>query len=655
MRYSSNLNLPTETPKRLLSALKRNFLLRINRVSLRARLLLAFFTLIVTSASATVVIGDLVFGKTTFYLAASKMKLGLRLTELALRSKIEIYDIIAAYYAGKAARVTESVDLCTFVLSNEKSVDISMVYDQSNLYVARPTPRKFGTTAVPASSKRKKTCNTVREDSVQLAGSSLADLFQFVLSEKRSYSGFIESDERTSAFVRSEMHPTKGLLLVSAAPIAKRGAYMVASYIDSQSNLISPSLTLPLIDQREHIVASLFLKNRRVATLMGNYKSQLPLDDEVTKKVLEQGHSYLGVTDASGSPSYAAYKPIRDFRDRPIGVLGVEAPEAYYFDLKQQTVSLFAGLIALGMLFGFFISYLFTGLLIRPVSELAKGMQRVAEGDLDYKIRVDSGDELGKLSKAFNRMVTNIRERDVRLREMTNEQLSQVDKQVSIGRLAAGVAHEINNPLTSVLSLSMMMLKETKESDARRDDLEVVVEETTRCRTIVRSLLDFAREVPSEKKCIDINQVIRDTLILVKRYESTDGIEIALKLSPEPLLIDADSEQLRQVFANVLINAAEASNNEGRIVVTTDEDSSGGFVIARIRDRGIGVPKEHLGSVFQPFFTTKGAKKGTGLGLSVSHGIIAKHRGTIELESEEGKGTIVTILLPRSKEKNAYG
>jgi two-component system NtrC family sensor kinase len=307
------------------------------------------------------------------------------------------------------------------------------------------------------------------------------------------------------------------------------------------------------------------------------------------------------------------------------------------------------------MLFGFFVSYLFTGLLIRPVSELAKGMQRVAEGDFDYKIRVDSGDELGRLSKAFNRMVTNIRERDVRLREMTNEQLSQVDKQVSIGRLAAGVAHEINNPLTSVLSLSMMMLKETKDDDARRDDLEVIVEETTRCRTIVRSLLDFAREVPSEKKRTDINQVIRDTLILVKRYESTDGIDIALKLSPEPLFIDGDSEQLRQVFANVLINAAEASNNEGRIVVTTDEDSSGGFVIARIRDHGIGVPKEHMGSVFQPFFTTKGAKKGTGLGLSVSHGIIAKHKGTIELESEEGKGTIVTILLPRSKEKNAYG
>jgi two-component system NtrC family sensor kinase len=216
--------------------------------------------------------------------------------------------------------------------------------------------------------------------------------------------------------------------------------------------------------------------------------------------------------------------------------------------------------------------------------------------------------------------------------------------------LAAGVAHEINNPLTSVLSLSMLMLKGLKEDDPRREDLKLIVEETTRCRTIVRSLLDFAREVPSEKKLIDINQVIQDTLILAKRYESMERVEVALKLSREPLMVIGDLEQLRQVFANVLINAAEASrdNDNGRIVVTTDEDSSGGFVIARVRDRGVGIQKENLSKVFQPFFTTKGARKGTGLGLSVSLGIITKHGGTIEIDSQEGRGTTVTILLPRA-------
>ncbi|MBN1656251.1 MAG: HAMP domain-containing protein [Deltaproteobacteria bacterium] len=654
-RQGTSVDSEDEVLKRGYTGSRGKFLLWVRRIPLRTRLILAFFTLIITSASATVAIGDAVFGRTTFSLATSKMKLGLKLAELALRSQMDTFNILASYYAYRVSRFSEPPDLCEFAFTADVSADLSLIYKQETISISRFFRRSDDLGARRASVQAAANCGVNTENPSELVGSSIADLARFVQSAKKPYSGFIELDARSSGFLRGEKSGSKSLVLVSAAPMAQGGVFLIGSFADNRANFLSPVLSLSFVDQKEDFVASLFLGNQRVSTLMGINKTPSPLDDKVAKTVLERGRTYVGVSDQLNPASYAAAKPIRDFRNRPIGVLAVEAPEAYYFDMKQQTVSLFAGLIAIGMIFGFFISYLFSGLLIRPVSELAKGMQRVAEGDLDYKIRVASSDDLGKLSKAFNRMVTNIRERDVRLREMTNEQLSQVDKQVSIGRLAAGVAHEINNPLTSVLSLSMLMLKELKEGDPKLEDLKVIVEETTRCRTIVRSLLDFAREVPSEKKRIDVNQVIRDTFVLVRRYDSMEGVDVSLKLAAEPLFIAGDSEQLRQVFANILINAAEASNNQGRIAVTTDEDSSGGFAIIRIRDRGMGIPKENLGSVFQPFFTTKGAKKGTGLGLSVSQGIIAKHRGTIELASEEGKGTTVTILLPRDSEDRPRG
>jgi two-component system NtrC family sensor kinase len=314
-------------------------------------------------------------------------------------------------------------------------------------------------------------------------------------------------------------------------------------------------------------------------------------------------------------------------------------------------VTLFSAIIGAGMLFGLVMSWLFSRALIRPVAELAEGMNRVAQGDLNLKVRIHSGDELGRLARAFNLMVKEVKERDMRLREMTDERLSQMEKQISVGRLAAGVAHEINNPLTAVLSLSSLMRKHFPEDDPHREDLDVIVTETTRCREIVRSLLDFARERPTQMQTVDINTVVRDTLALTHNYEALARIHTEVRFAPTPLLVDADAKQLQQVFTNVIINAAEATRPGRTVVIATDEDSSGGFVVVQVRDTGKGIPAEHLQRIFEPFFTTKGQGKGTGLGLSVSLGIVRKHNGSIDIDSEEGKGTTVTVTLPRHVEE----
>jgi two-component system, NtrC family, sensor kinase len=234
--------------------------------------------------------------------------------------------------------------------------------------------------------------------------------------------------------------------------------------------------------------------------------------------------------------------------------------------------------------------------------------------------------------------------------------LSQVEKQVSIGRLAAGVAHEINNPMTSVLSLSMLLEKDMVPGDPRKEDLEIIVQETTRCRDIVRQLLDFARERPSQKRVVDIHHVVDETLALVRKYERVRHVDISHTASDEPALVSVDAKQLQQVLTNIITNAAEAVDVDlaraaaprGRVAVTVDEDASGAYVVVRVQDNGRGIAPEDQARIFEPFYTTKGEQRGTGLGLSVSLGIIRKHEGTIEIDSEAGHGTVVSVVLPRA-------
>jgi two-component system NtrC family sensor kinase len=394
---------------------------------------------------------------------------------------------------------------------------------------------------------------------------------------------------------------------------------------------------------------TIFLGDRRIATVVKGPVLGTRADPRVSATVLRKGRIYQGEAWVVDRDFYASYMPLNDFDGRIVGMLGVGEgiDSEVYTEIRRATIERFATLIAGGMVFGFLMTFLFSLWLVRPIRELAAGMSRVAEGDLDYKVRIESADELGRLAHAFNRMVRAVKERDNRLREMTEDRLSAVEKQISIGRLAAGVAHEINNPLTAVLSLSTLLRKKTPEESPDREDLDIIVTETTRCREIVRSLLDFARERPTERRVVDINEVIHETMALATRYDAMERVKATVEPSPGPLPVNVDPKALQQVFTNLLVNAAEATEPGGWIRIAVDEDGSGGFVQVKLRDNGKGIPKEHLDRVFEPFFTTKGERKGTGLGLSVSLGIVRKHDGSIEIRSNEGEGTEVTVSLPR--------
>ncbi len=287
--------------------------------------------------------------------------------------------------------------------------------------------------------------------------------------------------------------------------------------------------------------------------------------------------------------------------------------------------------------------YFFKKFVTYPIHKLVTATRAVAEGDLSYRIECRRNDELKQLADAFNEMTRKLSE--------SKEKLYQSDKLASVGRLAAGVAHEINNPLTGVLTYSSFLLKHGNLPEEARKDLEVVVRETKRCRGIVKSLLDFSRQYSPKMAPVDLNEVVENSLSIMDSILKLKRIKVTKDLSKEPPIVLGDSNRLQQVLINLLSNAADAvEEGKGEIVISTGSLAKEGETFHRlvIRDNGCGIPKENLDKIFEPFFSTKG-NKGVGLGLSIVWGIIGEHGGRVDVESEPGEGTAFFIYFPGYK------
>ena len=228
----------------------------------------------------------------------------------------------------------------------------------------------------------------------------------------------------------------------------------------------------------------------------------------------------------------------------------------------------------------------------------------------------------------------------------TQQQLIQSEKMASVGQLAAGVAHEVNNPLGTILLYSHMILEKLADKDARREELEIIAKEATRCRDIVRGLLDFARQRKLQIENINLNDILSEVLTLASKQPSFQKVEISEALEPSLPLISGDPVQLKEVFLNIVSNAGEAMPEGGKMMVSSRFNNGGGNVEVAIRDTGLGIPAENLNKIFMPFFTTKKIGQGTGLGLAIAYGIVKMHRGSIDVESKPNGGTTFVVKLP---------
>ena len=390
----------------------------------------------------------------------------------------------------------------------------------------------------------------------------------------------------------------------------------------------------------------------------------------------EAGRRMLGSTAViRNEPTCAAVGcHAREDSQSVLGVLDIVYPlDKIDQTIRRNTVTIVGLSLGFIVLSAILVSVLVQRVVYRQLADLSEGEERLASGDLDHPIPVRSDDELGQLAESFNSMMEALRNSRAELEDWgyTLEQKVEAatrdlqraqaeaargEKLASVGLLAAGIAHELNNPLTGVLTFATLVRKQLPPDSPEAEDLDLVIQETRRCATIIRRLLDFAREKAPEKSYADLNTLVDETAELIRQSLQGADIELSMDLDPELPPVWVDEDLIKQVVMNILVNAQHAVEENGRISVRTrlcqagphqgEAESAEPMVEISIRDTGCGISEENLQKIFDPFFTTKGVGRGTGLGLSVSHGTIEAHGGSIEVDSTVGEGTEFRIYLP---------
>ena len=326
-------------------------------------------------------------------------------------------------------------------------------------------------------------------------------------------------------------------------------------------------------------------------------------------------------------------------------------------DISRSKTILYV-LLAMGPLLSLGLATVFIRGFTTPVNRLLDATRNLKSGNLDHKVEGLDG-EFGELASSFNDMSDSIKEQMLRMREtertlekaneelkLAQEQMVRAETMAALGTLSSGISHELSTPLSVILNMTQLMKQEVKDDPALLKDMEVVEYEANQAIKVTRSLLGFARSTKSKKERIDVNRVLEDLFKILEFQPAAKSVKLEKRLAPDLPLICADSGQIRQVFLNIILNAIQAMADGGELDIFTGRATSEAMegVEITIRDTGTGIPKEDIGDIFQPFFTTK--EDGTGLGLAISLGIIKTHNGDIEVTSEVGKGTTFRIFLP---------
>jgi signal transduction histidine kinase len=322
----------------------------------------------------------------------------------------------------------------------------------------------------------------------------------------------------------------------------------------------------------------------------------------------------------------------------------------------QHAWNLILGAIALVGGFAVLMAWLMSRELARPIRELVSGTRHVMRGDLDHRVSVDEKGEIGELVRSFNAMAQEIGEHRGRLERLVqartaelgqaHESLMRSEKLASIGVLASGVAHELNNPLTSILMNINLLMEDVEDRPDLHRELKRVSDDALRCQRIIDDLRDFSRRRELAIGPCDLNEVVSGALDSITRQLRLQKIALTQKLSDRMPSVSCDPDRIRQVLMNIFVNAIQAMPEGGTLGVATAVQE--GRAMITVTDSGPGIPGDIRGRIFDPFFTTKA--EGTGLGLSIVYGIMEEHGGKVEVESSAAAGTAVRLLLPAQED-----
>ncbi len=473
---------------------------------------------------------------------------------------------------------------------------------------------------------------------------------------------------------RESRQETSGMMLKAAVPIFDdennfQGVMMGGLLLNRNFEIVDKIKEIvhekEIYKGREIGTATIFQNDLRISTNVKNQDGSRAIttlvSEEVFDAVLNRGERFVGDAFVVNAWYIAAYEPIRDVDNAIIGILYVGVLKQPFDDVLRNTLITFLGIALGGIILIVLVSIQLAKRISRPLKKLEETANKIADGEYRHDFTVHAPSEIEHLASSLSKMAKDLEAEKRELEEWGNtlekkveqrteeirrihSQMFRSEKLASLGKLAAGVAHEINNPLTGILTNSSLLLEDLAADDPRREDVEVMVNETIRCREIVKRLLDFAKQSKPQKKLTDINSLIENIILLVRNQASFRNIRIDKDLAADIPGIQADADQVQQVFINIVLNAAEAMTKGGMLTITSRISRSKDFIEIIFKDSGPGIPEAMREKIFDPFFTTK--EHGTGLGLSISYGIIEQHGGTISVDSTPGEGSVFTIELP---------
>jgi len=648
------------------------------RIPLSTRLTLAFSLVIIIGVFASTTIGIHLIGSTIIRQAQDKVRLDLNSAREVyhgesevIRTKIRLtaerFFIKDALYTNDIQRLRQELRK----IREEEALDILTLTDtQGRILVRAHNPSTFGDRPKDdvidwVLTRKESVVATVIVSESELAkiGVQYLERARIVLIPTPKSRPLEKKEERSGMFIKA------------AAPVFDYAGNLIGvlyggNMLNRNYNIVDRVKNTVYLGEmykgREIGTATIFLDDARISTNVMNANGERAIGTRVSREVYEQvvfrGEPWVGRAFVVNAWYMTAYEPIRNIEGKIIGMLYVGMLEAPYVDLRNRVMFVFLGIAVVSVILLSVIAYFTTTRISGPIRALLNATKKVADGDLAHRLEIESRDEVGELAESFNRMTASLqkatdsyqsltRTLEEKVKEKTKELratqdfLIQSEKLASLGKLAAGIAHEINNPLTSILINSHLVLERTECEDPLASNIRLIIDETTRCSAIVRGLLEFARQTPPEMTLVDINEVIESTLLIMKTQALVHKVKVMKNLTDDLPQIMVDVGKIKQVFTNVVLNALDAMSDGGVLTITSRTSSDNNCVEIMFQDNGRGIVKENLRRIFDPFFTTKGTK-GTGLGLSISYGIIQQHNGVIEVQSEVGKGTMITMRLP---------
>ncbi|MCK4322770.1 cache domain-containing protein, partial [candidate division WOR-3 bacterium] len=379
-----------------------------------------------------------------------------------------------------------------------------------------------------------------------------------------------------------EEEETSGMMIKAAAPVLNHQDKLIGVLYGG----ILLNRNYEIVDKIKDIVyrgetykgkdigtATIFQGDLRISTNVetkdGARAIGTRVSEEVNNQVLVEGKSWIGRAFVVNNWYITAYEPIRNIKDDIIGILYVGVLEEKFVDMRKRTLLTFLGITFAGILLAFAISNILANSITKPIRNLVSASLKLAKGDLSHRVEGMPEDAIGELGKAFNSMADAIEERDEQLKEYVKKKIMKSERLAMIGQLAAGVAHEINNPLGSILIYSHLLLEDLEEKDIHRENLEKIVNQATRCKEIVKGLLDFSRQTEPKMNQRNINKIVNEVLSLVERQVMFQNIKVNKKLSKSLPMVMLDEAQIQQVFMNIVLNAVEAMEGQGELIIET--------------------------------------------------------------------------------------